>query len=66
MSDWTDRDPLASASWNDEHDDDPCGWCELHGDDRDACLAFEAELRAEMNLTEQLADALLGEPEADR
>ncbi len=60
-----DRDPLAAATWGDldpGFEDADGGWhCELHGDDPDACRAYEAEQVAEMRITEMLADALLGD-----
>jgi hypothetical protein len=59
-----DRDPLAAASWGEQHgfgldDDEPC---EIHGDDRDACRRFDDEEAREARITEELAVALLGQP----
>lgn len=45
-----DRDPLASSSWGESldpgfEDDDGEWFCEIHGDDREACRRFEDDAK---------------------
>lgn len=50
-----DRDPLAAATWgqpriaDDEWQEEFDGFCEIHGDNRAACEAFEQRAQAEQD-----------------
>ncbi|MGV0985050.1 MAG: hypothetical protein ACOYB2_10875 [Limnohabitans sp.] len=59
-----DRDPLAAATWRQRdpgfEDDDGSWFCEIHGDDREACLRFEADQDRMERESDALADAMLG------